>query len=150
MEFLTAQKRIVEDDLVFDIPYSRLRTMTENANPITIIEAPGPNEMVVPLSITYIPIATNETEFAQTTPGGIRLAYGDNVDDMAVLEEVGLGDPFTVGYYFATTRVSDGDLTSKTDAVNKAVKLFYNQEVADNGAEGFLRMIVTYKIIEVA
>lgn len=141
-------KRIVEDDIILEIPYSYLLTITNLANPVTLIEAPGPNEIIDICSMAWILLASNETAIDQTTPGALKVAFGDDSAQKA-FETISFSDMFNNGYYFNYTRVPDAERMAKVGIINKPIKLFYDGEISDNGAEGKLRVVITYRIIEV-
>jgi hypothetical protein len=148
MEFLTEQKRTVEDDLVHEIPFSRFLTMGELANPITLIEAPGPSEMIDVLSMTWVPLPTNDTAYTEASPGAFKTVYGDELSQSAA-QAIGKTDIFDKGYYLNKILLSDGERPPKANTLNKPIKLFYDGELEDNGAEGVIRIIVSYRIIDV-
>ena len=148
MEFLTEQKRTVEDDLVFEIPYSRFLTMNELANPITLIEAPGPTEMIDILSMTWTDHPSNEIALSQEMGGGLKTCFGDNSNAQAA-EDIGINDVVNLGYYYNKIVISDNARPAKVDALNKPIKLFYSGVLEDNGAEGTLKVQISYRIVEV-
>ena len=151
MEYLVEQRRIVEDSLIFEIPFSRLLTMNGGANPVTLIEPQGLTEAVIIDRMTWVPIPSNEIALTESAAGACKISYNaDSADGAKAFEAIGLGDPFTHMFMRNDVPPTFSDQVDAANMKNKGVYFFYDGTIEDNGAEGKMRIIIDYRILELS
>ena len=149
MEYLVNTKRIVQDDIVLEVPYSRLRAMTNSANPLTLIEAQGESEIIIPTNVHLILIPSNETPLTFETPGEFFCYYSDSELASPFSENGDMSELVNRKYGEITQRELTQAFPAVETILNKALEMTYTGEIADSEADGILRIIVSYKVLEV-